>query len=77
MLKPAWIAPGVAIELTRALDEAGLPDGVLNVVTGPGSAVGDEFITNEGTDLVSFTGSSQIGEIVYDQATDAGKRVQT
>ncbi|ELZ77497.1 alpha-ketoglutarate semialdehyde dehydrogenase [Haloferax volcanii DSM 14919] len=77
VLKPATIAPGVVIEIARALDEAGLPDGVLNVVTGPGSSVGSEFIGNEGTDLVSFTGSSQVGEMVYEQATDAGKRVQT
>ena len=77
VLKPASLAPGVAVELARALDEAGLPDGVLNVVTGPGSSVGTEFITNEGTDAVSFTGSSQVGELVYEQATDAGKRVQT
>ncbi|WP_129115436.1 2,5-dioxovalerate dehydrogenase [Halegenticoccus tardaugens] len=77
VLKPASLAPGVALELAKALDEAGLPDGVLNVVTGPGSSVGNEFIENEGTDAVSFTGSSQVGEMVYEQATDAGKRVQT
>jgi aldehyde dehydrogenase (NAD+) len=77
VLKPASLAPGVVLAITEALDEAGLPDGVLNVVTGPGSSVGNEFITNEGTDAVSFTGSGQVGEMVYDQATDAGKRVQT
>ncbi|MGQ3330196.1 MULTISPECIES: aldehyde dehydrogenase family protein [Halorubrum] len=77
VLKPASLAPGVVIEVARALDEAGLPDGVLNVVTGPGSTVGDEFITSEGTDLVSFTGSSEVGEMVYEQATGEGKRVQT
>ncbi|RRJ33798.1 2,5-dioxovalerate dehydrogenase [Halocatena pleomorpha] len=77
VLKPASQAPGVVIEIAAALDEAGLPDGVLNVVTGPGSEVGTEFIENDGTDLVSFTGSSQVGQLVYDQATDAGKRVQT
>ncbi|MDS0295651.1 aldehyde dehydrogenase family protein [Halogeometricum luteum] len=77
VLKPASVAPGVVVEIARALDEAGLPDGVLNVVTGPGSTVGNEFIENEGTDAVSFTGSSQVGEMVYEQATDAGKRVQT
>lgn len=77
VLKPASLAPGVALELARALDEAGLPDGVLNVVTGPGSTVGTEFIENERTAAVSFTGSSQVGEMVYDQATDNGKRVQT
>ena len=77
VIKPASAAPGVVFAVTEALDEAGLPDGVLNVVTGPGSSVGNEFITNEGTDAVSFTGSGQVGEMVYDQATDAGKRVQT
>ena len=77
VLKPATAAPGVVLAIAEALDEAGLPDGVLNVVTGPGSSVGTEFIENEGTDAVSFTGSSQVGEMVYDQATDQGKRVQT
>ncbi|WP_227378703.1 aldehyde dehydrogenase family protein [Haladaptatus halobius] len=77
VLKPASIAPGVALELAEALDDAGLPDGVLNVVTGPGSAVGTEFIEHEAVDAVSFTGSSEVGQLVYEQATDAGKRVQT
>ncbi|WP_435185622.1 aldehyde dehydrogenase family protein [Halobellus sp. EA9] len=77
VLKPASLAPGVVIAIAEALDEAGLPDGVCNVVTGPGSTVAHEFITHESTDAVSFTGSSQVGEMVYDQATDAGKRVQT
>ena len=76
-MKPASQAPGVALELAKALDEAGLPAGVLNVVTGPGSEVGSEFVENDGTDAVSFTGSSKVGELVYGQATDAGKRVQT
>lgn len=77
VLKPASVAPGMALEIAKALDEAGLPAGVLNVVTGPGREVGSEFIENESTDAVSFTGSSQVGQTVYDQATDAGKRVQT
>jgi len=77
VIKPASIAPGVVVEIAKALDEAGLPDGVFNVVTGPGSKVGSEFIESDGTDAVSFTGSSHVGEMVYDQATDAGKRVQT
>ncbi|WP_456298798.1 2,5-dioxovalerate dehydrogenase [Halobacterium noricense] len=77
VLKPASAAPGVVLAIAQALDEAGLPDGVFNVVTGPGSSVGSEFIENEGTDAVSFTGSSQVGEMVYEQATDQGKRVQT
>lgn len=77
VIKPASIAPGVVIAIADALDEAGLPDGVFNVVTGPGDAVGSEFIENETTDAVSFTGSSQVGELVFEQANDSGKRVQT
>ncbi|WP_227357115.1 aldehyde dehydrogenase family protein [Haladaptatus salinisoli] len=77
VLKPASLAPGVALELARALEEAGLPDGVLNVVTGSGSTIGSEFIEHDAVDAVSFTGSSEVGEIVYERATKGGKRVQT
>ncbi|TYT63357.1 2,5-dioxovalerate dehydrogenase [Natrialba swarupiae] len=77
VLKPAKVAPGVAVALFEALDEAGLPDGVANVVTGPGSTVGNTLVTHEDVDAVSFTGSGEVGHMVYDQATDDGKRVQT
>lgn len=77
VIKPATLAPGTVLAVAKALDEAGIPDGVINVVTGPGRSVGNEFITNDAIDAVSFTGSGEVGEIVYDQATDAGKRVQT
>ena len=77
VLKPATVAPGPARALVEALDEAGIPDGVVNFVTGPGTEVGTEFATHEDVDAVSFTGSGQVGNIVYNQATDAGKRVQT
>jgi aldehyde dehydrogenase (NAD+) len=74
---PASTAPGVGVAIFEALDEAGLPDGVANVVTGPGSVVGNEFVTHEAVDAVSFTGSSEVGEQVYDQAVSNGKRAQT
>ncbi|GAA0237506.1 aldehyde dehydrogenase family protein [Halobacterium noricense] len=77
VLKPASAAPGVAVEIARSLDKAGLPDGVINVVTGLGSTVGSGFIGHDAVDAVSFTGSSEVGQMVYEQATDAGKRVQT
>ncbi|NGM69798.1 aldehyde dehydrogenase family protein [Natronolimnobius sp. AArcel1] len=77
VLNPASVAPGVALEIFKALDEAGLPDGVANVVTGPGSTVGDAIINHEDVDAVSFTGSGEVGHMVYDQATNDGKRVQT
>lgn len=76
-IKPASLAPGPAVSIIEALDEAGIPDGVVNIVTGPGSTVGNELIGHDRVDAVSFTGSSAVGELVYDLATDDGKRVQT
>jgi aldehyde dehydrogenase (NAD+) len=76
VIKPASLAPGVVHEMAAALDEAGLPDGVLNVVTGPGSEVGGTIASHPAVDAVSFTGSTQVGNTVYDTATDDGKRVQ-
>ncbi|WP_435335830.1 aldehyde dehydrogenase family protein [Haloarchaeobius sp. TZWWS8] len=76
VLKPASLAPTVAKELVEALDDAGLPDGVLNFVTGPGSEVGTAICTHEAVDAVSFTGSGQVGDVVYEQAAEDQKRVQ-
>ncbi|WP_256391513.1 2,5-dioxovalerate dehydrogenase [Natronoarchaeum rubrum] len=76
VIKPASLAPGVVHEMAKALDEAGLPDGVLNVVTGPGSKVGDTIASHPDVDAISFTGSTAVGNTVYDTATDDGKRVQ-
>ena len=77
VLKPASVAPNVARKLVGCLDEAGIPDGVINYVTGPGSDVGDTFISHDDVDAVSFTGSRQVGEMVYDAVTEGRKRVQT
>ncbi len=76
VFKPASQTPTVASELVAAFDEAGLPDGVLNFVPGSGSEVGDELTTNDGVDVVSFTGSYEVGSSVEQAAADAGKRVQ-
>ncbi|WP_148294568.1 aldehyde dehydrogenase family protein, partial [Halarchaeum acidiphilum] len=76
VIKPASAAPGPAHAIIECLDEAGIADGAVNLVTGPGSEVGTEFATHDLVDAVSFTGSSQVGNTVYDQATDDRKRVQ-
>jgi len=76
VIKPAMQAPGPAHELARALDDAGLPDGVLNLVVGSGSEVGSLLTSHEDVDAVSFTGSAEVGHIVYDAATDGTKRAQ-
>lgn len=77
VLKPANLAPSPAYELVRALDEVGLPDGVVNFVAGPGSQVGSRLAGHSDVDAVSFTGSTQVGLQVYDDATADRTRVQT
>jgi aldehyde dehydrogenase (NAD+) len=77
VLKPASLAPSPAKGIVEALDEAGLPAGVVNLVAGPGSEVGGAITDHDAVDAVSFTGSSAVGHHVYDAATDDRKRIQT
>lgn len=76
VFKPASQTPTIACELVRAFIDAGLPDGVLNLVPGPGRTVGEEFTTHDAIDAVSFTGSYQVGKNVQQAAAGSGKRVQ-
>ncbi|MFP4142177.1 MAG: aldehyde dehydrogenase family protein [Thermoplasmata archaeon] len=77
VIKPASLAPNVCRKLIECLDDVGLPDGVVNFVTGSGSTVGEAIIEHEDIDAVSFTGSRKVGKRVYKKATETGKRVQT
>ena len=76
VFKPASQTPAIAAELVRAFEEAGVPEGVINFVPGSGSDVGDEITTNDDVDIVTFTGSYQVGDHVHTAAAEAGKRVQ-
>jgi len=59
--KPASDTPIISLVLARVLQAAGLPDGVLNVVTGPGGEVGDAIISDHRVGAISFTGSTDVG----------------
>jgi alpha-ketoglutaric semialdehyde dehydrogenase len=74
--KPAEIVPLTATHLAAALVDAGLPDGVLNVVLGRGSVVGDTLVTHDHVDAVTFTGSNPVGRALELKAIEAGKKVQ-
>jgi acyl-CoA reductase-like NAD-dependent aldehyde dehydrogenase len=74
VIKPASQASLNAAALVSALAEAGLPDGVLNMVTGPGDAVGDTLATDPRIKALSFTGSTSVGLGIQERAV--GKKVQ-
>jgi acyl-CoA reductase-like NAD-dependent aldehyde dehydrogenase len=61
VLKPAGQTPVSALKLAAILGEAGLPDGWLSVIPGPGSEVGDAIVGHELTRALSFTGSAEVG----------------
>src|SRR2546430_3384173 len=65
VIKPATQAPAMTLELAKALAEAGLPEGVLNVVVGEGRAVGGELADNPAVVALSFTGSYSVGQQIY------------
>jgi acyl-CoA reductase-like NAD-dependent aldehyde dehydrogenase len=62
VLKPSSNTPACAAALVEILEEAGLPPGVLNLVSGPGEEVGEYLATHPGVDGISFTGSCSAGE---------------
>jgi 2,5-dioxopentanoate dehydrogenase len=76
VIKPASLAPGVVRIVVECLDEAGIPDGVVNMVTGSGSEVGATIAGHEEIDGVSFTGSTAVGTTVAQTAADDLTRVQ-
>ena len=76
VIKPAEITPLTTLTLARLATEAGLPDGVLNVVTGAGHDVGTALAGHADVDLVTFTGSTPVGRKVMAAAATHGHRTQ-
>ena len=75
VLKPAELTPLTAIELERIALEAGLPEGVVNVVAGPGSVCGQRLVEHEHVAKVAFTGSTEVGRRIAQGAAGTIKRV--
>lgn len=73
--KPASWTPLSAFRFAELAAEAGLPPGVLNVVAGPGSAVGRSMVQHPGVDKISFTGETATGKEIMRDAADTLKRV--
>ena len=64
ILKPASDTPLLALKLAEILHDAGLPAGVFNVLTGPGSSLGDALASHKHIDMISLTGSTEVGRHV-------------
>jgi acyl-CoA reductase-like NAD-dependent aldehyde dehydrogenase len=75
VLKPAELTPLTALELEKIALEAGLPEGVLNVVVGPGRVVGERLAQHPAVAKVAFTGSTAVGRRVGELAAQSIKRV--
>ena len=76
VIKPATPAPAMTLELAKALAEAGLPKGVLNVLIGAGREVGNELATSPVVAALSFTGSHAVGRQIHEQLAKRMARSQ-
>jgi acyl-CoA reductase-like NAD-dependent aldehyde dehydrogenase len=70
VLKPAEQTPVTALELGRLIQEAGFPDGVVNIVPGYGETAGAALATHSGIDKIAFTGSTEVGKLIARAAAD-------
>jgi len=75
IIKPASQTPLTALALAEIAQEVGLPPGVLNVVTGPGSKVGQMIVEHPGIDKIAFTGDTSTGKGIMRGAADTLKKI--
>jgi aldehyde dehydrogenase (NAD+)/betaine-aldehyde dehydrogenase len=73
--KPAQLTPGTTVELGRIITEAGAPNGVINVITGPGSKIGQHMAEHPEIDKIAFTGSTEVGKSVMRAAASNVKKI--
>src|SRR5216117_95770 len=75
VLKPASQTPLTALKFAELVAEAGLPEGVVNVVTGPGGKVGMAMVRDPRVDKIAFTGSTEVGKQIMREAAGTLKRL--
>ncbi|MCG8408177.1 MAG: aldehyde dehydrogenase family protein [Phycisphaerales bacterium] len=76
ILKPAELVPATAAALCEIAVEAGIPQGVVNMLVGKGKTVGSTLVGDERTNAVSFTGSTETGRWIAKRCGELGKKVQ-
>jgi alpha-ketoglutaric semialdehyde dehydrogenase len=75
VFKPATLTPLSALNFVKILEEAGIPKGVVNLVTGGGEEIGDVLSRHDAVRVVSFTGSTDVGRVVSEAAAPSFKKV--
>lgn len=75
VIKPAPDTPLTALALGELAKQAGIPDGVLNIVTGDAEAIGKELTSNPIVRAITFTGSTRVGKILMEQSASTVKKV--
>ena len=75
VVKPASYTPAASYELVKLMHQTGLPAGVLNLVSGPGSTIGAEIVSSQKVDKISFTGETGTGKAIAAQAAQDIKRI--
>jgi betaine-aldehyde dehydrogenase len=75
VIKPAQVTPLTTIKMVEALEEAGVPKGVVNLVTGPGSRIGTQLAESPDVDMVSLTGGLDAGRSLMRAAASTVKKV--
>ncbi|THJ64742.1 gamma-aminobutyraldehyde dehydrogenase [Arthrobacter echini] len=75
VLKPAENTPGTSLLFAEAAGAAGIPPGVINIVTGRGREIGEHLVSHQDVAMVSFTGSTAVGRHIMARAAQSGKRV--
>ncbi|WEG14400.1 aldehyde dehydrogenase family protein [Pullulanibacillus sp. KACC 23026] len=73
--KPATDTPALAYEFVKLIEEAGVPKGVINLVFGSGSTVGTALVEHPDVNIVSFTGSTEVGRAISSKAGEQFKKV--
>ncbi len=75
VIKPAESTPFTAVEMFKAFHNAGFPKGVINLITGNGPVIGEEFLENRKVRKIAFTGSTQVGKYLYQKASKQVKHI--
>ncbi|HET7629599.1 MAG TPA: aldehyde dehydrogenase family protein, partial [Bacillales bacterium] len=75
VMKPSEITPLTTVKVTELMEEVGFPDGVVNLVLGPGATVGNELAVSDEVDLISFTGGIVTGKKIMQAASGNVKKI--